>query len=48
MTRFVSGADRHQIALLPHRLDDYVAVIGRFGVPNLAMPRATQWRAPER
>ena len=23
MTRFVSGADRHQIALLPHRLDDY-------------------------
>ncbi|MCP2080094.1 UNVERIFIED_ORG: hypothetical protein J2W74_001280 [Methylorubrum zatmanii] len=25
MTRFVSGADRHQIALLPHRLDDYVS-----------------------
>jgi transposase len=25
MMRFVSGADRHQIALLPHRLDDYVS-----------------------
>ena len=25
MTRFVRGSDRHQIALLPHRLDDYVS-----------------------
>nr|AGO88314.1 Transposase IS4 family protein [Methylobacterium oryzae CBMB20] len=25
MTRFVGVADRHQIALLPHRLDDYVS-----------------------
>lgn len=22
MTRFVGGADRHQVALLPHHLDD--------------------------
>ena len=25
MTRFVSGADRHQVTLLPNRLDDYVS-----------------------
>ena len=25
MMRFVGGADRHRIALPPHRLDDYVA-----------------------
>lgn len=25
MARFVSGADRHQVTLLPNRLDDYVA-----------------------
>jgi len=25
MARFVCGADRHQVTLLPNRLDDYVS-----------------------